>query len=315
MANRVFVFAVVVLWLSSMSWLVTDRILPSFFEGEPPIKEAYDSGKAVAWTVDWEGKAVGRAASVRLVGAGGTTDLHNRVLLTDIPLMDLAPTWMRTAIGELGNISFDATTRIEFDALGHFSAFNSRIRINDLPSVLHMSGRVEDSHLKLRVRSGEMSYTTLIYLPDSKSLNEMLFPAAKLSQMYVGRSWREEIYSPFHSPGDPIELVQAEVVSREAIQYGGEIREALRIEYRSMAGSGIPNQARLLAECWVEPSGHVLQRDVFLGKSKLRFTRIEGNKAIDVGVELLKELIRTGAEIDFVPHDQSESLDNDSSGV
>ncbi|MCH7751436.1 MAG: hypothetical protein IH898_04705, partial [Planctomycetes bacterium] len=229
MANRIFVLAVVVLWLSSMSWLVIERILPSFYAGEPPIEQAYETGKAVAWQVQWKGKPVGRSASVRLSGVGGTTDLVNRVLLTDIPLMELAPTWMRTVIGDLGNITFDAHTRIEIDALGNFSSFNSRISINELPSVLNISGRVEDSFLQLRVHSGDISYTTPIYLPDRNSLNEVLFPDAKLPQMYVGRSWQEKIYSPFHSPSNPVELVQAEVVSVEAIQYGEEMFDRLNI--------------------------------------------------------------------------------------
>jgi len=306
MANRIFVFAVVVLWLGSMSWLFVERILPSFYAGEPPIEQAYETGKAVAWQVEWKGKPVGQAASVRLSGVGGTTDLYNRVLLTDIPLMELAPTWMRTAIGELGDITFDAHTRIEFDALGNFSAFNSRISINNFPSVLNISGRVENSFLELQVRSGNISYTTPIYLPDSKSLNEVLFPDARLPQMYVGRSWREEIYSPFHSPGNPVELVQAEVVSVEAIQYGEEMRKTLRIEYRAMSRSGVPQEARLQAESWVEPSGNVLRRDVYLGGSKLCFTRLEKKAAKEVGLELLNDLIRTGAEIDLEPLDEPE---------
>jgi len=306
MANRIFVLAVVVLWLSSMSWLVIERILPSFYAGEPPIEQAYETGKAVAWQVQWKGKSVGRSASVRLSGVGGTTDLYNRVLLTDFPLMELAPTWMRTVIGPLGDITFDAHTRIEIDALGNFSAFNSRISINDLPSVLIISGRVEDSLLQLRVRSGDISYTTPIYLPDSKSLNEVLFPDAKLPQMYVGRSWQEKIYSPFHSPSNPVELVQAEVVSVEAIQYGDEMRKTLRIEYRTMSRSGIPQEARLQAESWVEQSsGNVLRRDVYLGDSKLRFTRLVNEAAKEVGLKLLNDLIRTGAEIDVEPLDES----------
>lgn len=301
MANRIFVLAVVVLWLSSMTWLVTERILPSFFEGEPPAAEAYETGQAVAWEVQWEGKPVGHAASVQLSGVGGATELHNRVVLNDIPLMDLAPTWMRSAIGDLGEITFDARTRIEFDAIGNFSAFESRISVNDLPSVLNISGRVENSFLELHVRSGDISYTTPIYLPDSKALNEVLFPDARLPQMYVGRKWREEIYSPFHSPGNPVELVQAEVVSAEGIQYDNELRRTLRIEYRTMTGSGVPQEARLQAESWVEPAGNVLRRDVYLGSSKLRFTRLENSDATQVGGRLLEDLIRTGAVIDLAP--------------
>jgi hypothetical protein len=307
MANRVFVLVVIGLWLSSMSWLVVERILPSFYSGEPPIEQAYETGEAVAWQVEWGGEPVGVAASVRLPGVAGTTDLYNRVLLTEIPLIELAPAWMRPTIGNLGDITFDAYTRIEFDPLGNFSAFHSRISINDLPSMLNIAGRVEDSYLQLKVQSGDISYTSPIYLPDSKSLNEVLFPDARLPNMYVGRSWQEEIYSPFHSPGDPVELVKAEVVSAEAIQFDGEIRKTLRIEYRAMSRAGIPQEARLQAESWVDASGDVLRRDVFLGSSKLRFTRLDEEAAKKAGLELLKDLVHTGADISLDPPEEPTS--------
>ena len=299
MANRLFVLAVVALWLASMSWLITDRIVPSLFEGEPPIEETYQKGKAVAWVVFWDDTLVGKAASVRLPGTGGTIDLHNRVKLESIPLMDLAPAWMRTAIGGFGDISFDAATRIEFDALGNFSAFESRVKVNDLPAVLQMSGRVDDSYLNLRVRSGEVSYKTAVYLPESDSMNEILFPAASLPEMYVGRTWREEVYNPFNTPGEPVDLLHAEVVDKTPIVYEGELQEVFRIEYRSMNVSGIAQEAQLQAECWVSPAGKVLRREVHFGKSTLRFERIGDYEAEVIGTELLQDLAGTGAEISY----------------
>ena len=106
MANRAFVIAVVVLWLGSMSWLVVNRIMPSFIEGNPPRVSAFKTGKVVAWQVYWDKQPVGWAGSVRLDGDSGTTELHNRVVMEDLPLMDLAPFWMRKVIGDLGGNVF-----------------------------------------------------------------------------------------------------------------------------------------------------------------------------------------------------------------
>ena len=36
MGNRIFVAVVLLLWASTMSWLVVEKILPPFFSGEPP---------------------------------------------------------------------------------------------------------------------------------------------------------------------------------------------------------------------------------------------------------------------------------------
>ena len=305
MANRVFIFAVVVFWLSSMTWLVTDRILPSFSGGQPPIVQSYKDGEAVAWEVQWKGKPVGQAASIRLNGFGGSTDLFNRVVLEEFPVMQLAPSWIRATVGDLGEMTFDVLTRVEFDPLGTFSSFNSRISLNEMSSVLRMSGRIEASFLKLKVRSNDFSHSTKIFLPNSEALSEALFPSAKLPYMHVGRNWQEKVYSPFRSPSDPVELVHVEVKSIETIQHRGEARRVMRVEYRSVVGSGIPDQAKIQGLSWVDPkTGDVLRRDVFLGESKLRFVRLPKEAAVSAGLKLFAAQLLTAdstspAEVDL----------------
>ncbi len=294
MANRIFISAVLVFWLSSMAWLVTDRILPSFFGGQPPILQAYEEGEVVAWEVLWKGVTVGQAASMRLRGAGGSTDLFNRVILEEFPVMELAPAWIRAAVGDLGKMTFDVLTRIEFDPLGTFSSFNSRITLNDMPSILKMSGRVEEAYLKLKVSSNDYSHSTKIFLPNREALSEALFPDAKLPALQVGRNWQEKVYSPFRSPSDPVELVQVEVVAIATIEHHDEIRRVMRVESRSVVSSGIPEQAKIQGVSWVDPqSGDVLRRDIFLGNSKLRFERLPKEAAVATGLELFKDQLLT----------------------
>lgn len=291
MANRVFVLAVVVLWLCSMTWLFTDRVLPTFRGGQPPTIEAFKDGQAVAWSVEWAGEEVGQAASVRVPGASGSVELHNRISLHDMPIIDLAPAWMRMAVPALGEMAFNVISRIEFDSLGNFSSFESKVILNDMPSVMKLSGRVKDSYLRLNVISGQLPYEFVVYMPDSKSLNEMLFPGADLPYMYVGRQWQEEVYSPFRAAGDSIELVQVEVVAEESLEYQGETRRVLRVEYHGLIGSGLSDKARLQSVSWVEPTGAVLRRDVYLGSSKLRFNRLPDDEAVQIGKELFKEIL------------------------
>lgn len=291
MANRIFVLAVVVLWLCSMAWLVTDRILPTFQDGQPPSIETFQNGEAVAWSVEWGGKEVGKAASVRVPGSGGTVELHNRISLEEMPIIDLAPAWMRMAVPTLGEMSFDVVSRIEFDSLGNFSSFDSKVVLNDMPSVLKISGRVQNSYLRLHVVSGQLPYEVPVYMPDSKSLKEALFPGAELPYMYVGRHWQEEVYSPFRATGDPIELIQAEVVSEETIEYCDEPFRVLKVEYHGLIGSGLSDKARLQAVSWVEPGGKVLRRDVYVGTSRLRFNRLSDEEAAGIGNDLFNEVL------------------------
>jgi|GEM_PF-1611040 len=286
MSNRLFISAVLLLWFSSMTWLVVDKILPSFYGGKPPATSGLEAGRTVAWRVKWSGRPVGWAASLRLPGISNTTELRNRVLLKDVPLLDLAPTWMRTIVGDFGNMKFDTQTLIELDALGNFASFRSRVAVNDIPSVFRISGRMQDSQLEFKVRSGSLTYTTQAYIPNQAALSEALFPDARLPYMYVGRHWQKEVFSPFKSPGTPVELVEAEVVAMESLQYGDALVRALRIEYRSLPGPGIPEANRLQAVTWVEAkSGLVLRQDVFIANSKLRFERLSEEVASQLGVE------------------------------
>ncbi len=290
MANRIFVSAVVVFWLSSMAWLVRERILPSFYSGQPPIVQAYEEGEAVAWEVSWRGEVVGEAASLRLSGVGGSTDLYNRVVLKEFPVMELAPAWIRMAVGDLGKMTFDVKTRIEFDPLGNFASFNSRVSLNDLASVLRISGRIEESFLKLKVRTNDFSHTKQIYLPNREVLNEVLFPDAKLPYMHVGRRWQEQVYSPFSSPAYPVELVQVEVVSIETLEHQGEIRRVMRVVYQTKERSGVPVHAKNQGVSWVDPkSGDVLRREVYFGGSKLRFERLPKEVALEAGLKLFED--------------------------
>jgi hypothetical protein len=294
MGNRLFISAVLLLWFSSMTWLVVDKILPSFFGGKPPATSGLETGKTVAWRVKWAGRPVGWAASLRMQGTSNTTELRNRVLLKDVPLLDLAPTWMRTIVGSFGNMKFDTQTLIELDALGNFASFRSRVAVNDIPSVFRISGRMLDSQLEFKVRSGSLTYTTQAYIPNQAALSEALFPDARLPYMYVGRHWQKEVFSPFKSPGTPVELVEAEVVAIESLQYGDETVRVMRIDYRSLPGPGIPEANRLQAVTWVEPkSGMVLRQDVYIANSKLRFERLADEIAGQIGLEFFPNELDT----------------------
>ena len=288
MANRVFVAAILTLWLGSMSWLMVDKILPSYYGGEAPMAAGFDPGVHVAWAVSWNGRSVGHAASIRTNGVSNTTNLKNRVVLDDVPLLDLVPALMRQVVGEIGRMKLDANTTLEFDSLDNFSRFTSRVSINDISSILQLDGQVNGGFLDLKVKFNGVTYQPHVPIPNQRVLNESLFPDAKLPYMYIGRRWEEEVYSPFRSPSSPVETLQAEVISEERIEYGGELVRVLRVEFRSAPGAGVTQDARLQAVAWVEAEdGLVLQHDVLIGNSKLRFERLPADEAAEVGRRLL----------------------------
>jgi hypothetical protein len=287
MANRIFVCAVVALWLGSMSWLAVDKVLPSFHEGEPPLAAGFEPGVPVAWEVTWGSKPVGHAASLRTAGVLNTTNIHSRIVLKDVPLLDLVPALMREVVGDIGNMTFDAHTRLEFDSLDNFSRFHSVVSINHVPSILDLIGEMHGSFLELKVTFGDMVYTPKVPISDRGALSEALFPDSKLPYMYVGRRWHEEVYNPFRSPSSPVETIDAEVTGIESIEFGEKTERVMRVEFRGPPGPGIPEDARLQAEAWVRAKdGLVLRQDVHLANSRLRFERLPQKEADKIGASL-----------------------------
>lgn len=290
MANRIFVCAVILLWLGSMSWLLVDKILPSFHEGEPPIAAGYEPGVPIAWRVLWGDREVGFAASRRSPGVLGTTNLENRVILEDVPLLDLVPALMRRVVGDIGSMKFDARTTLEFDSLDNFSKFNSRVAINDVSSVLQLDGKVNGAFLDLIVTFGDVRYEPKVPIANQAALSEALFPDAKLPYLYVGRRWTEEIYNPFHAPNAPIETVDVEVTGIETLTMNGENHRVMRVEFSGPPAPGVPDDARLQAIAWVRDSdGLVLRQDVLISSSKLRFERLSEEEALEQGNKLLAD--------------------------
>ena len=80
----------------------------------------------------------------------------------------------------------------------------------------------------------------------------------------------------------------------ETIKHVGVIRRVMRVEYKSVAGSGIPEQAKTQGIAWVDPkTGDVLRRDIFLGNSKLRFVRLPKQAATAAGLKLFEDQLLT----------------------
>src|SRR5690606_26412299 len=157
------------------------------------------------------------AVSQAVPGALGTTEIHSRLLVEGIDLRRLAPQWMGTLVRGLGEISLDSRTAMAIDALGNLSTFETRVWLNDLPLVMKVLGRVEGPDLVLKLQTGEVSHEVRYPVPTGSTLTSELIPEPKLLQVYVGRTWQQEVYSPFRPPNNSLEILQAEVVEESWI--------------------------------------------------------------------------------------------------
>ena len=206
MGNRIFVGVVVVLWAGTMSWLMVARILPPFFHGDPPTHGALIRGEPTCWEIVYGDKPVGHAVSQAVPGASGTTEIHSRVLLEGIEVKELAPQWMSGLVRVLGEVSLDTRSTFALDSLGNLSSFNTKVRLNDLPIVMRVQGKVVDAELKLKIQSGDVTHEVSYPVPAYSGLTNELIPDPKLLQVYVGRKWQQEVYSPFRPPGNSLEI-------------------------------------------------------------------------------------------------------------
>jgi hypothetical protein len=288
MGNRIFVAVVVLLWATTMSWLLVAKILPPFFSGEPPTHGIIELDEPVCWEIACGDRWVGYAVRQAVPGSQSTTEVFSRVVLHDIPLRQMAPQWMGSIVDGLGAIHLDTRTRVVFDSLGSLSCFDSKVQLNDLPLVVRVYGLVDGADLRLRFLSGDVSHEVRYPLPNSSMVDGELAPEPKLLNVYVGRTWQTEMFSPFRPPHDAIELLQAEVAAEESILHDGKLTRTRRIEYRSMSAAGVASEQTLRAEAWVAEDGAVLRHDVYLLNSKLRFERRRDPQMIALAKDLLE---------------------------
>jgi hypothetical protein len=287
MGNRIFVGVVVLLWAGTMSWLMVARILPPFFHGEPPNHGAVNR-EPVCWEIKYGDRAVGRAVSKAVDGTLGTTEIHSRVMLNGIEIRELAPQWMSSLVRGLGEVSLDTRTVFFLDSLGHLASFKTTVRLNDLPLVMRVQGKVDGPEMVIKIQTGDVIHAPMRYpVPSNSLLTTELVPEPKLLQVYVGRKWQQEIYSPFRAPGDSLEIMQAEVVEERFIDHRHERVHARKIEYRNLSSAGVAADNTLRAAVWVGDDGVVLRQEVFLMDAKLRFERCTEPQMIKLAEELL----------------------------
>jgi hypothetical protein len=287
MGNRIFVAVVLLLWASTMSWLVVEKILPPFYSGEPPTHGILHEKLPVCWEIECSGRHVGYAVRQAVPGAQSSTEIHSRVLLKNIPLKEMAPQWMSSIVADLGQIRLDSRTKLMLDSFGTLSSFDTKVQINELPLLVKVLGRVDGRDLNIKFVSGGVSHEASFPFPEAKQLDGELIPEPKLLQIYVGRKWQVEMFSLFRPPSDALTLLQAEVVAEESIRQGEQMVRAKRIEYRDLSAAGVAAEHTLRAAVWVGDDGTVLRQDFYLVNTKLRFERRTDAKALRLASKLL----------------------------
>lgn len=303
MYSRWFNVAVVGFWVLTMSWLVRAKILPSLVVGEPPtyrkiLASPQSPETPVSWTILLNDTPLGWAEARNHVLDNGVTEMRSHVRITRMPLAEITPGWMNSLLNLLAGsgewselrLAVDAQSSLEIDPLGRPIGVYSRAILGDedaLPQTTRIDGQMvpgtvqitlqgtfEGSQLKLKVRSGQMVYNTVAYLPPNALMGDALAPQSRLPDLKVGQTWTMPVYSPLRPPTAPVELLQATVERREPILWRDHVVSTYLVVFRNDPGVELSSNQTARAKAWVHSDGTVLKQEINLLSAKLTFERL-----------------------------------------
>ena len=289
MSSRWFNIAVVLLWLASMGWLITEKVLPPMLIGEPPtLSAAADTpGEAhvpVSWQLYLDDQPLGWATSHTVRQPQDLVELRSRVHLDRFPIKELAPAWLLPILeplgGPEGNMPVDTDSTVELTG-GRLKGFRTTVHLGSLHDAILLSGVAKGKELEVSVRLNDFAYTTTTPMSGEALIGDGLSPRSRLARLHVGQTWTEPIYSPFHPPNSPLQILQAEVEREESISWNGEIVRAMLVVYRNDPGSASNASRMPRGRAWVRDDGAVLRQEILVLGSRLVFVRLPPGESPD----------------------------------
>ena len=268
---------VILFWAVSTGWLVTQKIAPLLFTGDPPASYFVPEERTapVAWTVLWNDEVVGWSLSEctpRQPASQGWR-LNTRLRLDDLPLEEILPDWVQRIAGHTLStelpLILDTTGELWLDAEGHLEEFESKVYLPELGQRVVIRGTVEGENVEVTVRSREFVYETTRALPDTGMLGDELSPQAMLPGLTVGRRWTVPVYNPLGFTGSPLSVLHAHVEGAVTLFWEDRIVRPLLVAYRDDPAAYKEPRAQL----WVDRDGRVLQQQSKILGSTLTFLR------------------------------------------
>jgi hypothetical protein len=296
MHSRWYSVAVVLLWLTTMSWLVIVKVWPSLAVGDPPdyqtILAVQRDSPPVGWQMFWndqkkgDQKNLGWAVTSTLSLPNGLTEVRSRVHFRDRPLHEIIPEWLEGILkppesGGAG-LQMDACSTLTFDPLQRLSQFESVIQFMPNVEAIKLRGRIEGAKLLLSVHCGELPpLETEVPAPRNSLVNDGLSPLGYLPGLRDGKRWTVEAYGPLRPPDSPKEIIQAAVEARVPTAWNGRVVDTWVVVYRSDPGSALGSAGNPCGKLWVrtDAAGTVLKQEVNVVRSALTFVRTSDEEA------------------------------------
>jgi hypothetical protein len=281
MYSRFFNIVVCLMWLSTMSWLIIQKVAPSLWVGQPPnyqtIVEA-QKREPVGWELWINNRQLGWALSTFETQGQGPKEIHSYVHFDDLPLQELTSGWGRALFRLIeqpsGKFEMNVKSVLTIDSLGKLLRFDSRIQLEPLKNVLRMQGVVDGMQLRVEVRSGDFSYSTEMPLPQHALLSDALSPQTQLPNLAIGQTWSVPALSPLRPTSNLMEMLHASVERKEPIYWNTEIYDAFLVVYQSDPGIGFGSHSPTRGKLWVLDDGNVIKQQAMIFDTVLSFVRM-----------------------------------------
>ena len=268
---------IILFWCLTTTWLVVAKILPSLLPGSPPGYQAlYASNNRlipVAWTVLWKDQPIGWAVSESQRKDDGGATVETVLRFERLPLDELLPAWTKPLIGRAldrtAAVDFEARGTLSIDRRGQLQAFHSAVDLPGGADRVVLDGTVEDGHVRIVIRAGELSYETSRYLPSHIMIGDELSPHATMPGLTLGKRWTVPIYSPLRGGKSALEVLHAEVTGEETLFWEDRLVRVDLVVYRDDPSGHHEPCCRI----WVDRTGRVLKQESAMLGSTLTFLR------------------------------------------
>lgn len=268
---------IILFWCLTTTWLVVAKILPSLLPGSPPGYQAlYASNNRlipVAWSVMWKDQPIGWSVSTSRRDDDGSVAVDTMLRFDRLPLDEVLPAWTKVLIGRAlertAALQFEARGTLAIDPKGQLQSFHSTVDLPGGADKVVLDGTVDDGHVKIVMRAGELSYETSRYLPSHIMIGDELSPHATMPGLSLGKRWTVPIYSPLRGGKSALEVLHAEVTGEETLFWEDRLVRVDLVVYRDDPSGHHEPCCRI----WVDRTGRVLKQESAMLGSLLTFLR------------------------------------------
>ena len=299
MYSRWFSTAVVLLWLSTMGWLVKEKVLPPLLLGDPPshqsILEARRGRPPVGWCLQWNGRDIGWGnqfdlATCRRRFSHRQPRSFQRCCLST----KWRPGWLQAVflavkpggrleqVGDCSRdkIQTDAVSSLLIDASNRLSQIESSVSFLPSGRTISMHGVVSGSKLDLTIRSFDINLKAQVPLDADVLLHDALSPTACLPNLYEGQTWTVSVLTPLKYPNSPHEILLAKVEGLRRIRHDGRTVAVWLVTYNNNPGQKLSTDKKPHARLWVRTDGVVLKQEMPILNSTMTFVRLPEKDAL-----------------------------------